>query len=72
VSIIPRSGPWFEDGEKISGPKKPKIKPMVPSRIPPTSTYTNILFGALAFPVFFHIKIPIRIAMINAVTGARN
>ena len=32
---IPNKGPWFESGTKMIGPKKPIIKLMDPTMIPP-------------------------------------
>ena len=49
VIKIPSSGPWFEEGVKIIGPKKPKIKPAIPRIIPKAMIYAGRLFEILPF-----------------------
>ena len=53
---IPSNGPWFEVGDIIIGPTKPKIKPIEPVITPPIKIYVAKLFEIL--PNFFQTKYP--------------
>ena len=61
----PSKGPWFELGVSSMGPKKPRIKPMIPKVIPPAIIQAGKVFEIL--PIFLHNNIAAIIAIIKEV-----